>query len=769
MTMAKKEIEIFKSIFDNMLDNIIVVSKNGDIKYGNKSAVEFYGYSYDELTSKKIYEIRDENKNFEVNSQLKKAFKKGIEFETIHIKKDGTRTPVKIRSVSTLDSKSEYVISIIHDMTAVNIIDRKARIFDVSLDIAEEAIVCFDKKCNVTVWNKAAEKRLGFKKEEIIGKNIEFLIPESEKNEINTALGALKLGKTVKNFETSRCHKNGTIIDLMVSYSSILGYDSEIIGFIGIYNDISEINKTKQEVKRYQEKAALALKEGKFCIWDADLKNKKNVIYNHVGMLLGYDKEEMENDFDYFIKLIHPDDFITIKNKYIEGISKKEKIILEYRLLAKTGKYIWIRTKIIATSYGENGEPIGLIGISENISDRKLIEENLIKSNEKLSIITEEAKRATEAKSIFLANMSHEIRNPLNGIIGTIELLKEQRSIDENYYRLIDMLEASSKTLKTIVTDILDISKVEKDKIEISELPFSLKVMMQEIFNDLSIAANDKGIEVGYFVDSKLENKLIGDSQKIKQILNNLTSNAIKFTNRGMISLKAKVLDEIDDEYKIQIEVKDTGIGIPKDRIDQIFDVFMQIDTTFNKKYNGAGLGLAIVKKYSDAMGGIIECESVEGEGSRFIFTKTFKISHEKENLLKMKTLFHSSLNKNNKNILSVDDSSINQNIMRTILERRGYNVLIAYNGLEAKEILEKKEVDLIFMDIQLPDINGFKLTKIIREDAKLKNIPIIAMTAYAQQEDRLKCINMGMNDYMTKPIDIDEINRILEIYLKEG
>jgi CheY-like chemotaxis protein len=194
----------------------------------------------------------------------------------------------------------------------------------------------------------------------------------------------------------------------------------------------------------------------------------------------------------------------------------------------------------------------------------------------------------------------------------------------------------------------------------------------------------------------------------------------------------------------------------------------MQIDTTFNKKHNGAGLGLAIAKKYSDAMGGIIRCESVEGEGSRFIFTKTFKISNEKEVLFPMKTFFDSNLDKKNKNILSVDDSSINQNIMKTILERRGYNVLIAYNGEEAKAILEKKDIDLIFMDIQLPDINGLKLTKIIREDAKLRGIPIIAMTAYAQQEDRLKCVNSGMNDYMTKPIDIDEIKRILEIYLKK-
>ena len=770
--MEKKELDWFKIIFDNMLDIVLIIDVSGKIEYFNTKALEYYGYDYNEFINMSIYDLRKNDKKTVVRKQLDEALKNSLEFEAIHIKKDGTQAHVKIRSVTTMKSKGNYVISVIQDISQMDLIDKKARIFDVSLDIAEEAIIAVDHNFCITIWNKAAEKKLGYLRSDIIGKPIEIFIPNNRKQEMEIIKEILWLGKTIDNVETARIHKDGHVVKLSVSYSPITDRKKTVIGFIGIYSDLSDYIKMKDEIKECQERAAIALEGGQFCIWDYSFIDGLSYKTNRdLAVMLGYGEEVLTYTYKEWFELIHPDDIQHIKNQYNKALEEKIKITVEYRILARDGVYRWLRTKGTIQSYDLKENPIRIIGTHEDVTDRKLIEERLKESNERMSLLADEAQKATKAKSIFLANMSHEIRTPLNGIIASSRLLKNKLSIDEDYHKLISILETSTITLKGIVTDILDISKVEHGQIEVKRTCFSLKLMLQECFNDLTIEANEKGIEVGYYVDSKIPDRLLGDVQKIRQILNNLISNAIKFTDNGRISLKAKLVDKKPDHNLIEIIVSDTGIGINQNQTEFIFDMFSQADFNLDKKYGGAGLGLTIAKRFAEAMDGTITCNSVEGQGSTFTFSCTYENCHElNSNFINNSTLinYDKKLNsiKETKTILSIDDSEINQNVMEIIVAQMGHKLITSYQGTEINEILQNNDVDLILMDIQLPEINGYNLTKMIREDSNFSNIPIIAMTAYAQQEDRQKCLKSGMDDYITKPIDVDEfimrVNRLL-------
>ncbi len=764
--MHKSDLEWFDNIFHNMLDNVLIISESGEILYGNSKALEFYGYTYDELIGRNIFDIRCKDENIVIREQLEKALCEGIEFDAYHRKKDGSEVPVKVRSVTTAQSVGKYVISIIHDMSHISLIDAKARSFDVSLDITEEAIIAMDCNFNITIWNNAAIAWLGYQKEDILGKNIDFLIPKEYQHEMNFIKEMLRMGQVIVRFETARTHKDGHIVKLAVSYSPIRDQENKIIGYISTYSYISEMMRIKRELLEYQELAAVALEGGQFCIWDFNMQSNHIITYNDFGSWLGYEVGSIDKNYQAWINLIHQDDVERVLEDYHIGISKEDKFVTEYRILTKSGTYRWVRSKGGIYSYDSNRNPLRIIGTHEDVSDRKLIEESLIESNMKMALLAEEAQKATNAKSMFLANMSHEIRTPLNGIIAAVRFLKLRTRIDEDYERLVNMLETSAQTLMGIVSDILDISKIEQNKVEIVKTKFSLKLMMQECFHDLSLIANDKGIEVGYYVDPQIPEQVIADAQKIKQIITNLISNAVKFTKEGRIVLKALLLGKEGEDSDIEIEVCDTGIGIESSHQEQIFEVFSQLDGTVDKKYSGTGLGLAIVKRFSEAMKGTIKVKSQPGVGSSFYFrmiyegvNQTNHIMHPEHKIRENKEDVCVVEEKGKgKTILSVDDSMINQNVIEFLAASMGYRLLSAYNASEAEKILKENKVDLILMDIQLPDINGYRLTQKIREQKKYSKIPIIAMTAYAQQQDQKKCIDAGMQNYVTKPIDVDDL-----------
>jgi PAS domain S-box-containing protein len=581
---------------------------------------------------------------------------------------------------------------------------------------------------------------------------------------------ALKQNMTIEGFTTKRLNKNGNLIDVSITMSPLYDCCGKFTGVVGIYKDISEKLRLQEQLKESEELLRFALKGGKFGVWDWNIKtNNLNDPYLF-RVFLGYDSDEVGKTIDDFFSKVHPDDVSIVKKK-LDKHFKGEEYVVEYRMKCKNNEYKWIRSKGTIHTWSDDGNPLRMIGTNEDITDKKLIEKELQDKCNQLVKLKEVAEDANKAKSKFLANMSHEIRTPMNGVYTILQLL-QSTDLNNKQMRYVDLISESLHNLNEIIDDILDLAKIEAGKITLNEEPFDLRNTIKSIYDNLLVTGNTKGLEISYYLDPNIDFQIISDELKLKQIINNLISNAIKFTSNGYISFRTKILSNNGDSVKIEFKIKDTGIGIKDELKDKLFQSFSQGDISTSKKFKGTGLGLSISKQLADLLNGEITYESKFGQGSTFIFTCDFKkykvnINHAKEDYTTSNDIVE--INKQNQKytILCVEDNIINQEVMGSIISSRGYRYLPAYNGRETLDILKESKVDLVLMDIQLPELNGFQVTEMIRKEIDNEcKLPIIAITAYAMSEDKDKCIEAGMVDYISKPFNIEELYKVLEKHL---
>ncbi|TFH49805.1 MAG: PAS domain-containing sensor histidine kinase [Methanothrix sp.] len=438
---------------------------------------------------------------------------------------------------------------------------------------------------------------------------------------------------------------------------------------------------------------------------------------------------------------------------------------------------------------GEDTSFIGLTVFLFDITDRRRMEEELQQTNQDLEIAIEQsnelakqARLANAAKSEFLANMSHEIRTPLNGVIGMIGLLLDMNlNAEQREYAKIASI--SGEILLSLINDILDFSKIEAHKLELETLDFDLRSTLDDMADLLAIGVHEKGLELVYMVDPSVPSLLRGDRGRLLQILVNLGSYDVKFTDHGEIVIRASLENKDERNATIRFSVSDTGIGIPANRQDILFSPFTQADGSTTRKYGGTGLGLAISKQLAELMGGIIGVESEVGKGSTFWFTAVFEkqlarpgsaedlaeIEGEgaKDGFATRPTISESF--KRKLRILVAEDNPVNQKVAQAMLRKMGLQADVVANGLEAVNALQIIPYDLVLMDCQMPEMDGFEATgKIRQQGSKTLNpcIPIIAMTALAMQGDREECIQAGMNDFIAKPVQQRELAKMLARWL---
>lgn len=405
-----------------------------------------------------------------------------------------------------------------------------------------------------------------------------------------------------------------------------------------------------------------------------------------------------------------------------------------------------------------NGIQVGVYGVYADISKIRKEKEEYEEQLKKAKLKAEED---SKFKSQFIANMSHEIRTPMNGIIGIIELLEDTRISDEQkeYFQMLKYL---AGRLSSLINDVLDISRIEAGKLEVRKVSFNIKKLLQDIVRYYKVQAGRKGLDLHCRIDPDITGYLIGDPDKLIQVLFNLLSNALKFTDAGHIDFEAAIVRRDENSISIGFCIKDTGIGIPKEKSGLIFEDFYRLEAVKSRKYGGTGLGLSISKKLVQAMGSDIIVKSELGKGSSFSFTAEFPVCTLQEDSAadiahnhSIAMGMHQSLN-----ILVVEDEGINRRIIKGLLGKNGCNVTIAESGDEALKILEKQAFDVILMDIYMPEMSGCEAVKLIRKREAFteRNTPIIALTAAVQAEDINKYLEAGFDGYVAKPAGRDQI-----------
>ncbi|MGE5473850.1 MAG: ABC transporter substrate binding protein [Ignavibacteriales bacterium] len=519
--------------------------------------------------------------------------------------------------------------------------------------------------------------------------------------------------------------------------------------------------KTEKELQESEARFKFITENTKDFIWTMDLNGKFLYISPSIQNLRGYTAEEVLNhsikeSLSIESNQIAQSTLDNVISRIESGAKYIEPHYFELQQPCKDGSSVWTEVWVY-TLFKKNGEFDCFLGFSHDLTERKKAEEVLRKAKNA-------AEEANKSKSQFLANMSHEIRTPMNGIIGMTDLTlltdltKTQR---EN----LNLVRISAISLLRVVNDVLDYSKIEAGKVEIEYTTFIIKDIIKDVINLFDISAKQKNLELVLDYDDRIPEIVIGDSVRIRQVLTNIIGNAIKFTEKGEVKLIIQLQEHFENILIIKFIVSDTGIGITKEKLEIIFDSFTQADGSCTRKYGGSGLGLAISRKMVELMGGEIWVKSEYGEGSTFYFT--LKLNAVEENInsksLKsykpLKEIPKSIQDLGPKNVLVADDDATCRKVTTSLLSKLHFNICEAVNGQEAFDLFSKNIFDLIIIDIQMPILDGFAVTSLIRQIEKNtdKHTPILALTAHAIKGDKDKCLDAGMDDYISKPISIEE------------
>jgi PAS domain S-box-containing protein len=536
-----------------------------------------------------------------------------------------------------------------------------------------------------------------------------------------------------------RVRPNGTVVEVRT-------VPLEGGGVVRTYTDITARRQAELARRESEERYRLLAENASDMIILRVVGGPRRYVSPACLSMLGYTAEEFLPIATQ--TLVHPDDCARVIGIYSRLCPQCPEIRDVHRLRHKDGRWVWVEGAFRLMDGG--AEPMVLASIRD-VTDRQLQAEQLKTAKEVAEDLLRKAQAASEAKTDFLASMSHEIRTPLNSILGFTNLVLEGEGLTAEQRRQIEQVRGSGQALLTVVNDVLDFSKIEAGQVELDPQPFALRALLDNAVSIVRGIAMERGIPISLELDPALPANVVGDADRLRQILLNLLNNAVKFTPQGEVTLAVRRTEE-----GLHFAVADTGIGIPSDKLPRLFERFTQVDSSIRRQFGGTGLGLAICKRLVTLMGGEIGVWSREGEGSTFWFEVRLP---EGAAPTPLASLLPQQKPVRPVDILLVEDVDINQELARLILEKAGHRVDVASDGAEAIEAVRKKCYDIVLMDVQMPVMDGITATdRIRRMDGPQASMPIIAMTANVLPEQIARFKEAGMDDHVGKPFQATEL-----------
>lgn len=621
------------------------------------------------------------------------------------------------------------------------------------LSKTDNAVVVTDRNGKIKWVNDGFVRLTGYTFDEVKDTEGEILNHSEQKGIVKGGryYEHIKKTKTAISFESRNYTKDGREYWAHTTLTPMLNQAGNIEEIIAIYSDITQTKAAEQE------------------LYDITSRLISLIDNLTVGVLFENESGEVvhvNRKFTETFDLDEPDDLIgissadlnrEIKQKFkdsakykprVDAITKKKEPVLKEEVELANSRVIERSYIPIRVSKDFRGH----LWIYNDITDRKKAEQELIQAKTL-------AEQSSKTKELFLANISHEIRTPMNAIMGMGDLLTDT-PLNEEQKELLKAMNFAADNLLVLINDVLDLSKIEAGKITFEEIEFNPHDLIKSLVSTVGYSAHEKSVKFITDIDEKLPRLLIGDPVRLNQILSNLISNAVKFTEEGEIKLMVQVQERTKKEITLKIVVQDTGIGIPQEKIPIIFNAFEQAAKETTRKFGGTGLGLTIVKQLVELQGGKVDVKSTVGKGTSFTLTLTYKTAPEKEKAAAGTPEKPAAEQLRNISVLLAEDNELNQMLVEKFLSKWGAKVDIADNGKIAVEKLRKNNYDIILMDLQMPEMDGYETTSYIRSkfNGSKRELPILAMTAHAFKEVEEKCIKAGMNDYISKPVKAEKL-----------
>ncbi|MFN2343168.1 MAG: ABC transporter substrate binding protein, partial [Desulfonatronovibrio sp.] len=658
-----------------------------------------------------------------------------------------------IITLLTLFAAALLIILILRKKSLASIAQSELR-FRLLFEQNKDAILWANKDGFIIRCNPASERLFGRNREELLGLHQTELHPPEKLNYYRKMFARSVKEKSFKETDVEIINNDGArkYVDLL---STIITVEAEDINQ-GIFVDITETRQVRLEIERFRlamdgsadsffliDLVSMSFVDANRQAWEGlGLTREELLSMGPQDITLQNSREDLEKIFDSVFQA--NDQSVTIKDFHVRQDGQSFPVEVRLRVFVQDGKHF-------------------LIAVARDITERNIVEKELIEAKD-------QAEAANIAKSQFLANMSHELRTPFNGIMGMMQLL-QTTDLNQEQQEYTDTAIVSSKRFTRLLSDILDLSSIQSGNMVVRNASFDVKELMESITGLFSAQARQKSITFEYFIDPGVPTQVVGDVVRVKQVLFNLVGNALKFCDQGEVKIRLCSLSPAKgQDLRIMFSVSDSGAGISEDKLRELFNPFVQADCSYTRQHQGAGLGLTLVKELVCLMNGNICVESKVGLGTTVHVVVPFELPVNKEKETEdTATLIRDG--KKNLDILIAEDDPLNQMFMTSLLKKLGHSVNLAENGREVLDLLQEKNFDCILMDIQMPVMTGIEATKAIRDSTSIgakKDIPIIAVTAHTQPGDREEFLKAGMDDYIGKPVSLEDFQRVFSKFFGE-